>query len=456
MRKILLLTVMCALGLFGSLKAQKTTFSYDFNDGSLAGWRVFQATETEGEPVADDSWMITPKNDIYLCGSSESQCVYSNSYPYGPCYCYNYIVTEAAYKITESSTLSWFVRHSDYGYEHNDPYQVVISESGADDSFTQIWDGTYVIRENNKEISLAEYAGKVLYIGFYHYGYGGASLCIDDIVLSSDEVGEDPVEPEPTAPIAPVITAEAVADSVYVKWDAVENAEYYTLYYIDQALGSFTNTYATIGVPSVGDYCFTVTASNEYGESEHSNEACATVECPEGLEIPAAPVLTAKVENDSIVLSWDPVETALYYIVYFEGEVSGLLSETEVKLFPSIPETYCFTVTAVNLAGESVHSNEVCVTYPEDGIEENVASFNIYPNPVNDKLYIETEVQVEEIAVYDIYGRLACRDASNASTNASNASTNAFNVSVQDLDAGIYFVKIVTENGEVVKRFIKK
>ncbi len=89
-------------------------------------------------------------------------------------------------------------------------------------------------------------------------------------------------------------------------------------------------------------------------------------------------------------------------------------------------------------------------------IEQN-SSFNLYPNPVEDELFLATELRVEEIAIYDIYGRL-CRDASNAST--SNASTmgtmDTFNVSVQDLDAGVYFVKIKTDDGNIVKRFIKQ
>jgi hypothetical protein len=29
-------------------------------------------------------------------------------------------------------------------------------------------------------------------------------------------------------------------------------------------------------------------------------------------------------------------------------------------------------------------------------------------------------------------------------------------IDVSDLNSGVYFVKVVTENGEVVKRFIKK
>jgi hypothetical protein len=78
-------------------------------------------------------------------------------------------------------------------------------------------------------------------------------------------------------------------------------------------------------------------------------------------------------------------------------------------------------------------------------------SFNIYPNPVNDKIYIETLTQTQTLTVeiYDIYGRIQ-----NLSNLATQQLSNSIDVS--NLNSGVYFVKVVTENGESVKRFIKK
>ncbi len=86
-----------------------------------------------------------------------------------------------------------------------------------------------------------------------------------------------------------------------------------------------------------------------------------------------------------------------------------------------------------------------------DEFEENQVICDIYPNPVKDELTIATEIRVEEVSIYDIYGRLCCRDASNASTS----TMDAFNVSVQDLENGIYFINIKTDKGNIVRRFIK-
>ena len=81
-------------------------------------------------------------------------------------------------------------------------------------------------------------------------------------------------------------------------------------------------------------------------------------------------------------------------------------------------------------------------------IEENTASFNVYPNPVKDELFIATEVQVKEVAIYDIYGRQTMSQQVNETTSQQV-------VEVADLEAGVYFVNIKTENGNVVKRFVK-
>ena len=58
MKKVLLLTVMCVLGLFG-VRAQETSFFYDFNEGSLDGWRVFQeeGATSPNWAIGGDDWI---------------------------------------------------------------------------------------------------------------------------------------------------------------------------------------------------------------------------------------------------------------------------------------------------------------------------------------------------------------------------------------------------------------
>ena len=81
-----------------------------------------------------------------------------------------------------------------------------------------------------------------------------------------------------------------------------------------------------------------------------------------------------------------------------------------------------------------------------ESISELIVSFNIYPNPVNDKLNIITEVEIEEVVVYDVYGRQQSMVNGQQSTV----------IDVSDLNSGVYFVMIKTNEGVVTKRFVKE
>ena len=151
-----------------------------------------------------------------------------------------------------------------------------------------------------------------------------------------------------------------------------------------------------------------------------------------------------------INLTWDTVENALSYNVYQGAELLANVTETTLTVDGLEPNTeYCFSVTAVRNETESDKSEEACAKTFGDGIEELALSINIYPNPVDNELFLATELRVEEIAIYDVYGR---------TTTVYGLQTTDFvhSIDVADLEAGVYFVNIKTENGNIVKRFIKK
>ena len=104
---------------------------------------------------------------------------------------------------------------------------------------------------------------------------------------------------------------------------------------------------------------------------------------------------------------------------------------------------------AIDDSVKSPHSEEVCVKTLGENIEELASSVNIYPNPVSDKLYIETEAEIEEVVVYDVYGRIQ---------NLRNSETQKLrnSIDVTDLNSGVYFIQIKTEEGNITKRFVKE
>lgn len=98
-----------------------------------------------------------------------------------------------------------------------------------------------------------------------------------------------------------------------------------------------------------------------------------------------------------------------------------------------------YNITGTWMLRAYIESNE--------SISELSSSFNIYPNPASDRLFIETENEINEVVVYDVYGRIQQTMVNDQ---------QSLSIDVSNLSNGVYFVKIKSENNEVVKRFIKK
>ena len=138
-----------------------------------------------------------------------------------------------------------------------------------------------------------------------------------------------------------------------------------------------------------------------------------------------------------------------YYDSYFEGFV--LPAEEGVRCVWNSAEEMPFDPTAGVVTAKETANVVPFVKFSfveGDAIEEMTTSLSVYPNPVSDRLYIETETEVEEVIVYDIFGRRQVTETPSRQGNVT--------VDVSNLSNGVYFVKVVTENGEIVKRFIKK
>ena len=153
-----------------------------------------------------------------------------------------------------------------------------------------------------------------------------------------------------------------------------------------------------------------------------------------------------------ITVAWDAVEGAKGYDVYVNTEKvqdfqMGYTNGTAYVIGTNQETTFEFYVVAFNDETESDPSEIYTVVVEDDAIEEVNVSFNVYPNPVNDRLYIETQTLTQTVEIYDIYGR--CQELSAISGQPSV-------IDVSGLNSGVYFVKVVTENGEAVQRFIKK
>ena len=134
------------------------------------------------------------------------------------------------------------------------------------------------------------------------------------------------------------------------------------------------------------------------------------------------------------------------YSLLINGEEYNDLTETsfvyetnEYGLF----EIYLSTECASGPSNQSYIAVEI--VDDDNVIEEYENKFNIYPNPVNDILVIDTDEEIAEINIYNIVG-----------ISVFKVNNIKHDINVSDFAEGVYFISIKTDKGEVVKRFIKK
>jgi hypothetical protein len=127
---------------------------------------------------------------------------------------------------------------------------------------------------------------------------------------------------------------------------------------------------------------------------------------------------------------------------------------------PTIPNTYVFNNVSKNIpvhvpceseaayktaSGWKVFTNYTdCISNSLNDIAE-VASINLYPNPANDKLFVEGE-GYEQIKIYDLLGKVVL------------TAEGVKEIDVFVLAKGVYNVQLLSNKGNVVgnKKIVKQ
>ena len=205
----------------------------------------------------------------------------------------------------------------------------------------------------------------------------------------------------------------------------------------------FTLDMATTNMEEINDLEVAVWVQNYESKEVHNSHFLQeyTAHC--------YPVQNLSVNDKTI--SWETPEQGVptgYNVFVNDNLVAENITETSYT-FKSGKNKNIVEVFALYNEKSSVGVSLFTETETNDttAITENTTSISIYPNPANDRLYIEAEGEIENVVIYDIYGR------HQVTKTPSHQEMTSVNVS--GLKAGIYFVKINTENGEIVKRFIK-
>ena len=173
------------------------TFYFDFEKGTMDGWRTVDA-DNDGL-----TWRVTTDimgpgngyNKSKYCVISQSYCVDSLTPESAALRPDNYLITTEKYLITESSELSYYVcaQDQDAPAEH---YAVMISTTEEINDFVTVWEetlsrGTSATRGGRAQtawykraIDLSKYAGQEIYVAFRHFNtVGQFYIDVDNIAL---------------------------------------------------------------------------------------------------------------------------------------------------------------------------------------------------------------------------------------------------------------------------------
>ena len=107
--------------------------------------------------------------------------------------------------------------------------------------------------------------------------------------------------------------------------------------------------------------------------------------------------------------------------------------------------TYCYVVIAVYDDGCKAESDPLSVTVIWDAIHENGKDIKVYPNPANETLYVEG-TGVHQVEVFNMMSQSVMR-----------INEGFEHIQLKDLQNGIYFVRLTTNDGEkTIKLIIEK
>ena len=86
------------------------------------------------------------------------------------------------------------------------------------------------------------------------------------------------------------------------------------------------------------------------------------------------------------------------------------------------------------------------VAYVSLGIDTiNISKLSVFPNPVQNNLYINSNTKIEKVLIYNIMGMLI-----------KTVETNFETIDLSNLNTGNYLIKVLTDKGFENKMIVKK
>jgi hypothetical protein len=151
-----------------------------------------------------------------------------------------------------------------------------------------------------------------------------------------------------------------------------------------------------------------------------------------------------------------------YNLTYFTN-----LNPNPIEIIPSVFDNVNQGACTLKVPMNSVSAYQnapVWKNFKIEGIEvgvvetDNYPSLQVYPNPTAGELTIDNgQLTITGIEVFDIYGRKLTSHSSFLTSNSfTSHSSPLTSIDISEFPAGVYFVRVRTEEGEVVKKVVKR
>ena len=262
------------------------------------------------------------------------------------------------------------------------------------------------------------------------------------------------------APISGELTASDEGGIIVLSWNGAKTDYGYNIYRDGLLCGLVSeNEFVDTDAP-VGGHCYMVCALSDGGESEFSNEVCATA--GENCD-PGSHLWYELQANFKPIITWDaPATEGLSgYTVYRkknDEEYTQIKlvapNKTEYKETKSMEDGnwYYYRVVAVyndidctSAPFKALYGNEYFVKmyYSTTGVEDVAdQQVSLFPNPTKGSFTVNAE-NLQQVMVYNTVGQLVLNQ---------RCEGNSAVLDLSHAESGIYMVKVISADGENIQK----
>ncbi len=272
------------------------------------------------------------------------------------------------------------------------------------------------------------------------------------------------VVPNCTAITSPTHGQINAATNMTITWQPTSNVQGYritvktpTTTIIDKMDVGNVNVYSVSNLPNNTLICVEVIPYNEVGASINCSTICFTTKNV----VPNCTTITSPSQGETntptdISISWQPTTNVQGYRVSVKTPTATIVDKMDVGnvnvySVSNLPNNtqICVEVIPYNEVGESINCSTICFTTKMlSSINEIISkNIHIYPNPSSESITITLpdDLQVSNATLYNTIGE---------QVNQYIPSSTTLIIEKQTKPAGIYYLKLTTNEGIVTKPIV--